>query len=37
MLLLLRWRFFDYRFDYNKKSKTAYGRPNGHPLPRIKD
>ena len=28
---------FDYRFDCNKKSKTAYGRPNGHPLPRIKD
>lgn len=28
---------FDYRFDYNKKSKTAYGRPNGHHLPRIKD
>ena len=28
---------FDYRFDYNKKSKTAYGRPNGLHLPRMKD
>ena len=28
---------FDYRFDYNKKSKTAYGRPNDPYLPRMKD
>lgn len=28
---------FDYRFDYNKKPKTAYGRPNDPHLPRMKD